>query len=84
MNHTKGPWTIGKINPLAIMKNDKHITCCTYYKEITNKEQQANAKLIATSPELLETLIEVNRIDTIEELRAFKKEIINVIKKATE
>ena len=58
--HTKGPWRaeIGPINSLIHTK-DKSIAC-TYTANTTPEEAEANARLIAAAPELLEALIQAH------------------------
>ena len=60
MTHTPGPW---KINPRASMvvesESGRTIASCGAYTsntENTEPENQANARLIAAAPELLEAL----------------------------
>ena len=68
--HTPGPWYISK-KMLTAINNSlddqlyKHIAMVNYYHsgdpttDVSGEEHQANVNLIATAPELLETLIEV-------------------------
>lgn len=56
---TPGPWAVDGFNTLAVIapagKNWKKIVDCNCSKEVTDIEmEQANAKLIASAPELLE------------------------------
>lgn len=59
--HTKGVWRLGLRNKLAVVtdKNDStHPTVCECNNQtIPNQEAEANAKLIATAPELLEVAL---------------------------
>lgn len=69
---TKGPWEIGNHNSCVISKNDESLIirgavgedAIKYYggNLICESVSQANAKLIAAAPELLEALIEIVRI----------------------
>ena len=67
--HTKGEWALR--NPIAEYNAYSNMWCCAiqYGEDIgqmifgkTKEEAEANAKLIAAAPELLEALIEVVRI----------------------
>jgi len=97
MKHTKGKWFATEINTdkkwINISSSEKGIIGRTYYGDlepvITKEEAEANAKLIAAAPELLEQL------QSIIDGSAFDKEkgliwkhrldeIEKVIKKATE
>lgn len=65
-NHTPGPWTTDEDDHDALYQNikikaGKHHTVCTVWIDDApvrdfNAEQQANARLIAAAPELLEAL----------------------------
>ena len=62
-NHTKGPWEACSVNNLSIFSGDKSIA--TVYPDIYNEEwvvetipvAQANARLIAAAPDLLDALV---------------------------
>lgn len=71
--HTEGPWIIGEIDCLGDIvvraRDVLHVAhICTDstlipdIEPITEEEQEANARLIAASPELLEALIEASNI----------------------
>ena len=62
MNHTPGPWTIGKYhvnaydNTIYDAKNGYKIAIVEGYTHDLKEESEANAHLIAAAPELLEAL----------------------------
>ena len=56
---TKGKWCIGDVNTKIVGTNKpdiKYIAICDQDKDIYNEEAEANAKLIASAPCLLEAL----------------------------
>ena len=60
-NHTKGQWTVGKTSNFEYMDidcNGQRITS-VYTGIESNPEAEANAKLIAAAPELLEALVRI-------------------------
>ncbi len=63
--HTPGPWKIkDDFAKTAINTEKKHIAMVNYWKCqdescISDEEHEANARLIAAAPELLEVLMEV-------------------------
>ena len=89
MKHTKGKWRIkNKINIKTI--NGKCIADIWGF-DVTEKEIEANAKLIASAPELLESLIELENIVSLlvdfDGKSVYKdetKKARNTIKKATQ
>ena len=87
MNHTPGPWKVNKlvtgyysINPVA---GGVTIARCDTLDPFSEK-QQANARLIAAAPEMLEALIEVysawRHTDNVTDPEAGGYEILNKIK----
>lgn len=57
--HTKGEWKIGKSLRCLVGTNEPEVLAiadCNIDGDINKEEQQANAKLIAAAPELLEAL----------------------------
>lgn len=98
--HTAGEWRVnsltdtqGNIVGSGQIKSGEQIICsykATHKKGVylqdTIKEAEANAKLIAAAPELLECLIELsdNCKITNNAILEFVKKSRNVIKKATE
>jgi len=62
MKHAKGPWNYFKSNGNHIIKSDLNCIADIYAEENSNESQEeANAKLIAAAPDLLEALIEANK-----------------------
>ena len=59
MTHTPGPWVIDNSIRTAVNAGKKHIAMVNFYKtsdkeiSIDEKENEANARLIAAAPELL-------------------------------
>lgn len=62
MKHTPGPWIINNEIRTAINAGDKHIAMVNYAKtreyDLTGEEHEANARLIAEAPEMLEAIIQ--------------------------
>lgn len=57
--HTPGPWSISKISNLRIDNSNGEIVCALLYATTDGQitpETEANAKLIASAPDLLEAL----------------------------
>ncbi len=52
--YTPGPWKIGGSNKRSIFTNDKDCLMIATTEFALVKEKEANARLIATAPELLE------------------------------
>jgi len=69
MKHTNGPWKIeGETVKTAISSGCKHIAMVNYFdrgsgdpRSISKDEHEANARLIASAPEMLEVLFELAR-----------------------
>lgn len=47
---------------IVVHKKNKDAVCDIWYSEENEEEAEANAKLIAAAPELLEALIEINSL----------------------
>jgi len=59
--HTKGEWYVNPRASLNVKCGEKTIASCSSSQSGENlEEEQANAKLIAAAPELLEALIKLN------------------------
>lgn len=58
MSHTKAPWHTGGSNNSIVYDKNGWAVCnaVTLHSIRSEKEQEANAKLIAAAPELLEAL----------------------------
>lgn len=56
--HTSGPWSVGGKDKTIIYAGDGHAvaSCAVYHGRFKDGEVEANARLIAASPELLEAL----------------------------
>lgn len=66
--HTPGPWEIDSGMRTAINKGGKHVAMVSFYKDGTPNsvdeiEHEANARLIAAAPEMLEALKAVRAAD---------------------
>ena len=95
LKHTRGPWKIGyndESGPELITGNDDFVATVvqdTGYSDIAfselSDEEQANARLIASAPEMLEALMTLYKESEPQETESpfFKCEIIPVIEKAT-
>ena len=93
LQHTQGPWvmdyhgTIGHIKTLC----NPHVHTKTIIKYrysmceeiLTEEEIQANARLIAAAPEMLEALIDVYRLYIDRDICCDNELIKSVIEKAT-
>jgi hypothetical protein len=86
--HTPGPWSTGANSTLSIFSpivNGAYKTtvaeACT--QKIGIEEAEANAKLIAAAPDLLQALIEVKRIGGFGSDGTIGQTINAAIKKAT-
>ncbi len=94
--HTQGEWTAleTKTSPLdsnewwtAISTKNFAMDFCQLKKMISHEEAQANAKLIAASPKLLDIAIKISKINEMAREHidpSFFNEIDSVIKEATE
>lgn len=85
--HTAGPWyVIGSNPPMIYTKDALDIICqCDSAGEMTRAQEQANARLIAAAPELLELLEGLTFIaETVAHLRGLEREILPTTDKARE
>lgn len=81
---TKGKWQFVRYEKTFTIETFG-ITNWTILQTITNEPQdEANAKLIACAPEMLEMLEKIALIKNGSELVMLKKEALNLIKKATD
>lgn len=85
--HTKGEWTTANVNGISVWSKDNQMICNVLN---TNKnEKEANAKLIAAAPDLLEALVNIcKKVEfcSLDNKSTFKdeyKKAINAINKAT-
>jgi hypothetical protein len=90
--HTPGPWTLDyngeqgftivKINRSKIIDEFEQVICqrSTGHNQI---ETEANARLIAASPEMLEVLIDVYRNELYYQMAPIKDRVKIIIEKAT-
>lgn len=90
-NHTPGPWHVGySHNQEKSIFNESSSACVCIVEPLLNqKETEANAKLIAAAPELLEILQNIMEYAEITDLpKSIKSFLIGetaeAIKKATE
>lgn len=87
MKHTKGPWKVDKNGAICLVEYAKSIAMVNSVF-IPKEEFEANAKLIAAAPQLLEALQEfVNAVYSgcsKEELDMLRKKGEEAIKAATE
>lgn len=85
--HTPGPWTyhvgLDYISIESANEHDNSFICEWRHFSDDDGESEANAKLIAAAPELLETLERIKPY-TGYLPSGFKEEVENAIKKATE
>lgn len=56
MKHTPGPWSVDSRATLRVKDSIDQTICSTGTSASTREEWEANAKLIAKAPELLELL----------------------------
>lgn len=63
MKHTPGPWQTSKLGPSSDGSQREMISNGRFIAEVatSDEQQQANARLIAAAPELLENLIGVTK-----------------------
>ncbi len=54
--HTPGPWKVGLPSIPDVFADDNRLIAECYSPRISMKERQANARLIAAAPDLLESL----------------------------
>ena len=60
MSYTKGPWVALKrgMGDTEIIAKNRRVVCeCTFTDALDGSEFQANARLIAAAPDLLEALV---------------------------
>lgn len=88
LKHTKGEWKYHQTfrGDYSININDESIANVWCLENDENYTDEANAKLIAAAPDLLDSLIDIqNNADVWDNLFLFqKKKINNAIRKATE
>ncbi len=91
MKHTPGPWHVDP-DPRPNMEWNNHIyaanglaVCFMAHSDgKADERDQANARLIAAAPELLEALLAVQRLDYFQEHSALAEIVRAAIKKATD
>lgn len=88
--HTPGPWKIEGNKILNVRNNpDKELLVCEVYDDTFNLNFEANIKLIAAAPDLLETLTTIvgfmkNSGLTTHHYKSYFESAKAAIKKATE
>ena len=60
--HTPGPWIIGNPTEIHDVDGTRIVMCCQTSDDVTDDASEANARLIAAAPELLEALKGVVRV----------------------
>lgn len=88
MNYTKDEWRVNSANKTEVNSfNGIAIADCSMSQMITKEEKEANAKLIALAPKMLEALKEIaegkGRYDT-DKLKHASNTIEDMIKLATD
>jgi len=87
--HTHGPWHRTGTIKGAINTNDKHIAMVNFshhgsISDVFGEEYEANAKLIAAAPELLEVCVKcLIHLEVSEIELGLQEDLKNTIKKAT-
>lgn len=93
MKYTKGQWSVDGFNTTSVITNINGFTkvCDCHLAGLTGnealqflEENKANAKLIASAPELLEALMAIVTKDGMVTTTENKTRALNAIKKATE
>ena len=63
--HTPGPWRVEITNPrcgtIEVWNDERPVAVTAYYPEMGNRrgEQEANTRLIAAAPDILQALVEL-------------------------
>jgi hypothetical protein len=98
LKHTPGPWTYFKEKQEIDVMNMTIFFDTVQFKEngisenlvrLNDDNSEANARLIAAAPEMLECLIEIctylqtNKLNSILPTSGYHKNMINIIEKAT-
>jgi hypothetical protein len=87
MKWTKGNWRVADdfsevtTSPVGVLEGSKCICKISFFDK-TTKEVQANARLIATAPEMLELLKQIDESMSIRELDELLIKACDIIKKA--
>jgi len=80
--HTKGEWEVTQMLNVISKENGKMI--CATQSNMHSLEIEANAKLIAAAPDLLEAALQIkNEIDTDGLLQGSYEKLLEAIDKAT-
>ena len=86
MTHTKGPWRISNLERPhhVLVCNEQWYTIAQVFSANKSGDTEANARLIASAPDLLEALETLERahIKGFVDLKNFKKRTTKAIQKA--
>ena len=78
MKHTQGKWEVESAGKILAIATSEQLIAIIENKNTDNKEAIANAKLIASAPEMLEALIKINNAG----LGGYGMDVVNAVKNA--